>query len=251
MRQLIAPNPLTEPRIYSLPQKLAAEFIGAFTLVFAAAGSICANQYLIASSQSAPGLNLLAIAAAEGLAYAIMIVALGHISGGHFNPAITIAFWVTRRVGTIRALLYWAAQFLGAIAAAYAIKSLLPDSAWAGRALGAITPDLGADLTRMQGIEWEALITFFLVFVFFAAMVDANSAFRPMAGFAIGLAVVMDVLIAGPFTGAALNPARVLGPALATHHWQNHGVYWAGPLFGAVVAGFVYDRLFLRNQPAP
>src|ERR1700734_975948 len=107
-----APELINQTRMYSLPQKLAAEFIGTFVLVFVAAGSICADQFLSANGQSRAG--LLGIALAQGLAYAVMIAALGHISGGHFNPAVTIGFWVTRRLGTLRSILYWAAQFLGA-----------------------------------------------------------------------------------------------------------------------------------------
>jgi MIP family channel proteins len=234
--------------MYSLPQKLAAEFIGTFVLVFVAAGSVCADQFLSANGQSRAG--LLGIAVAQGLAYAVMIAALGHISGGHFNPAVTIGFWVTRRLGTFRSIFYWAAQFLGALAAAYAIKSILPDSGWSVRALGAITPDLGGDFTRAQGIELETIMTFFLVFIFFATVADAKSFSGRVAGFVVGLAFTMDILMGGPFTGAGLNPARVLGPAIATRHWGNHGVYWVGPLLGGVLAAFIYDRFFLRDQPA-
>jgi MIP family channel proteins len=234
--------------MYSLPQKLAAEFIGTFALVFVAAGSICADQFLSANGQSRAG--LMGIAVAQGLAYAVMIAALGHISGGHFNPAVTIGFWVTRRLGTFRSIFYWIAQFLGALAAAYTIKSMLPDSGWSVRALGAITPDLGGDFTRAQAIELETIMTFFLVFVFFATVVDAKSFSSRVAGFVVGLTFTVDILMGGPFTGAGLNPARVLGTAIATRHWGNHGVYWVGPLLGGVLAAFIYDRFFLRDQPA-
>jgi len=79
--------------------------------------------------------------------------------------------------------------------------------------------------------------------------VDARGAFNKIAGFAIGLTITVDTLLGGPFTGAAMNPARVFGPALAARHWQNHGVYWLGPLFGGILAAVIYDRLFLRDQP--
>jgi aquaporin Z len=103
--------------MYNLPQKLVAEFIGAFTLTFIGGGSICADQYLAATGQG--GVGLLGIAVAHGLAIGIMVTALGHVSGGHFNPAITLGFWVTRRLNTIHSLSYWIAQLLGATAAAY------------------------------------------------------------------------------------------------------------------------------------
>jgi MIP family channel proteins len=231
--------------VYSLTQKLFAEFIGTFTLIFIGVGSICADQYLRASGQ--PGVTLLAIAAAHGLAFAIMVTAVGHISGGHLNPAVTIGFWVTKRLSTLQALLYWIAQLLGASVAAYLLVAIIPDSVW--RPVGLGTPDLAADFTRMHGMALEAATTFLLVFVVFATAVDAKGAFNKVAGFASGLTVTMGMLFAAPFTGGALNPARAFGPALASHHWTNHGVYWVGPLFGGVLAGVIYDRLFLRDQP--
>lgn len=233
--------------MYSLPRKLVAEFIGTFTLIFIGAGSIVADRYLHATSQG--GVGLLGIAVAHGLAIGIMVTAMGHISGGHFNPAVTIGFWVTKRLSTIQSLLYWISQLAGGAAAAYLLVVIIPDSSWRGDALGAITPDLAADFSRRPAMLLEAVLTFFLVFVVFATAVDAKGAFNKIAGFAIGLTITMDILFGGPFTGASMNPARTFGPALATHHWQNHGVYWVGPLFGGVLAGVIYDRLFLKDQP--
>ena len=233
--------------MYNLPQKLVAEFIGAYALTFLGGGAICADVYLSSTGQG--GIGLLAIAVAHGLAIGISVTALGHVSGGHFNPAISVGFWVTRRLSTIGTLGYIVAQLLGAVAAAYTIKFVLPDSTWTAKALGSITPDLGGDFTRSHAIALEAVMTFFLVFVVFATAVDAKGAFNKIAGFAIGLIITIDILFGGPFTGAAMNPSRAFGPALATGHWQNHGVYWAGPLIGGVVAAFLYDRVFLRDQP--
>jgi MIP family channel proteins len=233
--------------MYNLPQKLVAEFIGTFSLIFLGAGSICADVYLTSTGQS--GVGLLGIAAAHGLAMGISVTAMGHISGGHFNPAITLGFWVTRRLSTLHSIAYWIAQLLGGSAAAYLIKLLIPDTTWTAKALGSITPDLGGDFTRLHAIGLEAVMTFFLVLVVFATAVDARGAFNKIAGFAIGLTITMDILFGGPFTGAAMNPARAFGPALATSHWQNHGVYWAGPLLGGVIAAVLYDRVFLRDQP--
>ncbi len=95
----------------------------------------------------------------------------------------------------------------------------------------------------------EAIMTFFLVFVVFATAADAKGAFSKIAGFAIGLTITMDILLGGPFTGASMNPARSFGPALVAHHWSNHGVYWVGPLVGGILAGYLYDRIYLRDQP--
>jgi MIP family channel proteins len=233
--------------VHKFPQKFAAEFIGTFGVVFLAAGAICADQYLAASSQGR--LGVLGIALAYGFAYAVMVSAFGHISGGHFNPAVTTGYWVTRRVDTLQGIAYWIAQILGSVSAAYLLASLLPDAGWRTRALGSITPDLSPDITRGQGMAIEAVLTFLFVLVIFATAVDAKRALQKFSGLASGLALAVSVLVAEPFTGGSLNPARNLGPAVATHHWENDGVYWVGPLLGAILAAVVYDRLFLRDQP--
>lgn len=231
--------------MYSLPQKMVAEFIGTFALIFIGAGSICADQYLHAANGG--GAGLLGIAVAHGLAIAIMVSAVGHISGGHLNPAVTIGFWVTKRIGTFHTISYWIAQLLGATAAAFLLTVVLPETVW--RPVGLGTPDLAPDFTRMHGMLLEAIMTFFLVFVVFATAADAKGAFSKIAGFAIGLTITMDILLGGPFTGASMNPARSFGPALVAHHWSNHGVYWVGPLVGGILAGYLYDRIYLRDQP--
>jgi len=136
--------------MYSMPQKLVAEFIGTFTLIFIGAGSICADQFLHGTG----GPGLLGIAIAHGLAIAIMISALGHICGGHFNPAVTIGFWVTKRFSTLEVVGYWAAQLAGAVAAAFLLKMVVPEDTWRAVALG--TPDLARDFTRLNGMILEA-----------------------------------------------------------------------------------------------
>jgi MIP family channel proteins len=229
--------------MYNTSQKLVAEFIGTFALIFIGAGSICADQFLKTANQG--GVGLLGIAVAHGLAIGIMVSAVGHISGGHFNPAVTIGFWVTRKMGTLEALGYWIAQLAGAIAAAYLLRAVVPEDTWRAVALG--TPDLARDFTRSTGLIVEAILTFFLVFVVFATAADERGAFGKIAGFAIGLAITMDILMGGPLTGAAMNPARTFGPALAAKHWTNHSVYWVGPLAGGVVAAWLYDSIFLKK----
>jgi MIP family channel proteins len=229
--------------MYNMPQKLTAEFVGTFALVFFGAGAICVDWY----PHSSNALGLVGIALAHGLAIAIMVTALGHISGGHFNPAVTIGFWVTKRLNTIDTVAYWIAQLVGATVAAYVLKSVVPDDTWHAVALG--TPMFARDFTRLSGIILEGITTFFLVLTVFATAVDERSvAIRPVAGFAIGISIILGILVAGPFTGAALNPARAFGPALASRHWQNWGVYWVGPLAGGFLAGFLYDSLYLKKS---
>ena len=227
--------------MYNLTQKLVAEFLGTFALVFFGAGAICVDFHL----RSTGGIGVLAIALAHGLAIAIMVSALAHISGGHFNPAITIGFWVTRRLSTLDSLAYWGAQLLGAAAAAFLLKLVMPEEVVTNTFLG--TPELMRDFPRWSGMALEAVTTFFLVLVVFATAVDESGTFRSIAGFAIGLTITLGILVAGPFTGAALNPARAFGPALASGHWLNWGIYWVGPLGGGFIAGLLYDSLFLRK----
>ena len=227
--------------MYNTSQRLIAEFIGTFALIFFGAGAICTDQYLHATG----GIGLLGIALAHGLAFAIMVSALGHISGGHFNPAVTIGFWVTKRVTTIDAFLYWAAQLAGATAAAFLLRAVVPDETWRAVALG--VPQLARDFPVWAGIALEGVTTFFLVLTVFATAVDEKGSFRSIAGFGIGLSITLGILVAFPFTGAALNPARAFGPAVAATHWAHHGVYWVGPLAGGFVAGLLYDVLYLKR----
>jgi MIP family channel proteins len=231
--------------VYSLPQKLFAEFIGTFALMFFGIGAICADQYLRTAGQ--PAIGILGIAVAYGLAYAIMVSAVGHISGGHLNPAVTIGFWVTRRLSTLQALFYWIAQLLGAVAATYVLIAIVPETIWSSAGRGVML--LAPDFTRLHAMVLESIMTFFLVFVFFATFVDARGGLNKVSSFAIGLTATTGVLFGGPFTGAAINPARAFAPALAARYWANHGVYWVGPLLGGVLAGVIYDRVFLADQP--
>jgi MIP family channel proteins len=227
--------------MYSTPQKLVAEFIGTFALVFFGAGSICAYQFL----HTPPEVSLFAVAITHGLAIGLSIVALGHVSGGHFNPAVTIGFWVTKRISTVEAVSYWAAQLIGATAAALLLRAVVPEDTWRAVALG--TPALTRDFTVLSGLILEAVTTFFLVLTVFATAVDERNSSRPYAGFCIGLIISLGIMVAGPFTGAALNPARAFGPALASSHWANQGVYWVGPLLGGFFAGLLYDSFFNRK----
>src|SRR3977135_1292101 len=166
--------------MYTTFQKFVAEFLGTFALVFFGAGAICADRYL----QGSGGIGLLGIALAHGLAMAIMVSALGHISGGHFNPAISIGFWVTKRIGTMEVFLYWAAQILGGIAAAFLLKAVIPEETWRAVALG--TPELVRDFSRLSLSLLEAVASFFLVLVVFATAVAGRGTSPARARFGLG-----------------------------------------------------------------
>lgn len=241
-----------EGLLYGLTQKLAAEFIGTFSVVFVGAGAVCADQYL--RSQTQPGLGVLGLALAYGLATAIMVTAFAHISGAHLNPAVTLGCWVTKRLGTLPSIFYCVAQLLGAIAAAYLLAAVVPEQFW--RPFGMGTPDLGPDFSRWHAMLLEGVMAFILVTTYFATILDERGAFNKVSGFAVGLVVSVEVLVATaflagsiPIGASAINPARTFGTALASWHWRGHGVFWVGPLFGGVVAAVIYDRLFLSDQP--
>jgi MIP family channel proteins len=227
--------------MYNITQKLTAEFLGTFALVFLGSGAACADQYL----HGAGGLGLFGLAAVRGLALAIMVSALHHISGAHFNPAVTIGLWVTKRMSTVNVILYWAAQLAGAIAAAFLLKTLIPEDTWRAVALGA--PQMARDFQVWTAMVLEAVVTFFLVFVFFATTLDEESSYRSIAAFSIGLTYALGIIVASPFTGGALNPAAAFGPALAVTHWANQGVFWVGPLAGGFAAALLYDFVYLKK----
>jgi aquaporin Z len=211
-----------------------AEFVGTFTLIFVGAGSIIATQ----------GTNLTAVGLAHGLAIGVMASAVGHISGGHFNPAVTFGFWVTRRIEAHLAAAYWFFQLTGALIAAFLLDWLLPNQQVDAVNLGA--PVLGNGIGAGAGVVIEGILTFFLVWVIFATAADPRGAFATISGLAIGLTITLDIYIGGPYTGAAMNPARAFGPDLVQNVWSDAWVWWVGPLVGGALAALAYDRLYLR-----
>lgn len=211
-------------------RKLVAEFIGAFALTFIGVGSIML------------GGSLLAVAFAHGLAIALLVSSLGHISGGLFNPALTLGLWVTRRLGHLDTAGFIVAQLLGATAAALLLKALYLDES-VRAASGHGIPALGPGVTVLQGIGIEVVLTVFLMLAVFGTAIDKRG--PRLGGFAIGLVLTMDILAAGPLTGAAMNPARAFGPELANNIWSDWAVYWVGPIIGAVAAALVYHYVFM------
>jgi aquaporin Z len=215
-----------------------AEFIGAFTLTFIGAGAVVAAHGFHDPS-------LIGVAIANGLAIGVMVSAFGHISGGHFNPAVTLGFLLTRRIKPALGVVYWVAQFGGAAVAALLLNSLLPSAVTEPASLG--VPALGNGVDASSGFVLEAIMTFLLVIVVFASAVDPRGSFKSIAGLAIGLTISIDVLFGGPFTGAAMNPSRAFGPQLVGDHWTNGWVWYVGPFLGGAVAAIVYEFLYLRG----
>ncbi len=224
----------------NLARPLVAEFIGTFALIFAGVLSISGSGVVGASGIA----NLASIGLAHGLAIAVMVAALGAVSGGHFNPAVTFGFLVTGRITVGKALMYWVAQLLGGAAAGFLMVFMYGATPVAGA-----TPDLGTNVSMSAGIITEIVTTFFLVLVVFGTAVDPRAP-KSVYPFAIGLTVALDIMATGPLTGAAMNPARWFGPAIASGHFANAAVYWIGPLIGGALAAAVQHFFLMEKTPA-
>ncbi|MGH2975727.1 MAG: MIP family channel protein [Solirubrobacterales bacterium] len=216
-----------------LARSLLSELIGTFTLVFAGCGAIMVDA-------KTGALGHVGVAISFGLVIMVMIYAVGHISGAHFNPAVTLAFAISRHFPAVRVPAYWAAQLAGATAAALVLRGSLGSIAH----LGATLPS-GSDA---QAFLWEAMLTFFLMFVIMAVATDTR-AVGEAAAIAIGATVGLDAMFGGPITGASMNPARSLGPAIAAADFTSIWVYLTAPFLGAVIAAATYQ--FVRDEPAP
>jgi MIP family channel proteins len=216
-----------------------AEFVGTFALIFFGAGSIILTG----------GGDLVTIALAHGLTIAIMVSLMAHLSGGVFNPAIQIALFVTGKMSAMRSAIYIVAQLLGAVAAAFLLKYIWPGSDF--DAVHGGVPALGVGIAAGKGVVIEALTTFFLVWAVFATAIDDRGKLSALGGFPIGLTITIDIFATASLTGAAMNPARWFGPALATGEWANAWVWILGPICGGIIAGVAYWALFLgRREPA-
>lgn len=231
----------------------AAEFFGTFILTFIGAAAICINRW-----SGEPG--LLGIAIAHGLALSIVVTATMKISGAHINPAVSIALWTRGRIKGKEALSYIVSQLAGASLAGVLLCTIFSGimvnsgagdiSVVAAAKLG--TPSFDPTiLSPMKAVLVEILLTFILVFAIYGTAIDGRS--PSVAGFGIGLAVTFDILAGGPLTGAAMNPARVFGTLVAggsgtASLLSQHWVYWVGPIAGAILSAWVYEKLILGKN---
>ena len=215
----------------SLARLLAAEFVGTFALVVAGCGAIMVDA-------KTGALGHVGVAISFGLVIMVMIYAVGHITGAHFNPAVTVAFALSRHFPRRRLLGYWAAQLLGALAAAAILRGSLGNVA-----------DVGATLpsgSQSQSFLWELMMTFLLMFVIMAVATDTRAA-REAAAIAIGGTVGLDAMFGGPISGASMNPARSIGPAFVSGDLHALWLYILAPLAGASLGALVYE--FTRGEP--
>jgi len=211
---------------------LVAEFIGTFTLIFIGVGSASKDI----------GAGLVGTAIAHGLAIGIMVSALGAISGGHFNPAVSFGLWIGHHIRTMELVLYWIAQVAGGAAGAFLIIYCL------GSGLSG-TPALSDSTNFTQGFVLEAVGTFLLVTAVYGTAVDRRA--PKVGGLFIGLTITICILCFGPKTGCAINPARFLGPAIAEHKFDNVAIYILGPLLGGGLAGVLYHYFYGKEGVTP
>ncbi len=210
-----------------LARRVGAEFVGTFALVLAGCGAIIVN-----SNTGALGHG--GVAASFGLVVGVMIAATGHISGAHFNPAVTIAFATARHFPWREVPIYIGGQLLAAVTAATCLRILFGNVA----VLGATVP---GD-SYLQAFWLEMLLTFFLMFVIISVATDTKAAGQ-LAAIAIGGTVALGALWGGPNTGASMNPARSFGPALVAGVWDGHWLYWLGPIVGAAAGALIYESI--------
>lgn len=203
---------------------LVAEAVGAFALVFVGCGAIMVDA-------QGHGIGTVGIALAFGLVIMAMIYAVGHVSGAHLNPAVTLSFALTRHFPARKVPTYWAAQLTGATAAAIVLRASLGDVA----SVGATVPSG----SQAQAFLFEAVLTCFLLVVIMAVATDTR-AVGEAAAIAIGGTIALAALVAGPISGASLNPARSLGPALVSENTTSLWIYVSAPFLGAAMGALVY-----------
>jgi aquaporin Z len=224
----------------SLFRRSLAELLGTFALVFIGAGSVASKYFPEATY------GIFGVAVAHGLVMAVMVTAMLPISGGHLNPAITLGLLAVRRTDLRSAAAYVVAQLLGAVLAAVLIKAVYPIGVVRPISLG--TPTVANTIQFHQAMILEGVMAFFLVSAVFGTVL--HPAAPRLGGLGIGLALMFDILVGGPLTGAAVNPARAFGPALISGQWVAHLVYWIGPIVGGVLAALLWEYLLLRPGKA-
>jgi len=221
--------------------KLAiCEFLGPFALVFAGVGAII-------QTHTPQGSNIIAVAFAHGLGLGLLIAAVGHISGGHFNPAVTIGVLAARRITVRRAILYIVSQLLGGLAAAAALTLVYRAAERNAPGVNLGVPVVGHSIG--SALVMEFILTFFLVFVIFGVAIDHRTG-RAISGLAIGLTVTMDIFAGGAVSGAIMNPSRALGPAIVRWDWTNQWIWWVAPILGGLAAAVLYNYVLLAGVPA-
>lgn len=222
----------------SLARRAVAEVYGTFALVFFGCGAVIMESFPSAR------FGLLGIALVHAVVLSVAITSTMAISGGHLNPAVSIGLWATRRTTGQDTFVYVVSQLAGALLAALALKMLLPGGVAKFVLWG--TPTIYAGMTFGTATVLEGLLTFFLMSAVMGTAV--SSAAPKVGGFGIGLTLFFAIMVGGPFTGGALNPARAFGPAVISGNMQSLGAYFIGPIVGAVLAALLWDKVLLKEK---
>src|SRR5574338_101644 len=228
------------------PRAWLAEAIGTYCLVFFGPLAIALSLGSFSKTSILDIQDLIVISLAHGAAIGLMVYTFGHVSGGHFNPAVTISMLVTKRISVKEAIPYIASQIIGAIVAAASLKAIIPDI---GGKVNFGTQPGPSDLLNQSitsGFAVEAILTFFLVTVIFMSAVHKKAS-PGWHGFTIGGMVFLIHLVGVPLTGASVNPARTFGPALISGFWEYHWMYWAAPIVGGIIAGLIRNYIFVKK----
>jgi MIP family channel proteins len=222
-----------------------AEMGGTFLFFFVGIGAVGAvTSGWFAANPADPAASLVVIALAHGVVLAVLVSALGAVSGAHFNPAVTFGVWIAGAIAWRRGLAYVLAQLIGAILAALAVRAVFPADVFPSLGI----PALFDQISPLVGILIETILTVVLLAAVFGTAVDSRA--PKIGGLAIGLAVAADILMGGPLTGAAMNPARWFGPAAVTGDWTDGYVWIIGPLLGGLIAALAFRYLFLPEADA-
>ncbi|KAJ6890984.1 hypothetical protein NC651_024482 [Populus alba x Populus x berolinensis] len=220
--------------IVQIIQKIIAEVIGTFFLIFMGCGSVVVNHMY--GSVTFPG-----VCVVWGLIVMVMVYSVGHISGAHFNPAVTVTFAIFRHFPYKQVPLYIVAQLLGSLLASGTLSLLfsVPDEAYFG------TIPVGPDI---RSFVTEIIISFLLMFVISGVATD-NRAIGELAGIAVGMTIMLNVFVAGPVSGASMNPARSLGPAIVMRKFKGIWVYIVGPPIGTILGALCYNLIRFTDKP--
>ena len=228
------------------PRNWFAEGIATYCLVFFGPLSVMLSVVAFGDGLSVEA--ILMISFAHGSAIGLMVYAFGHVSGAHINPAVTIPMIITRKIGIADGIGYIVLQLVGAVAAAFTLKAVLPELGAAVN-FGTQAPGELINFSATSAVGLEAIFTFFLVTVIFMTAVHKKAA-AGIQGISIGGMVFLLHIVGVPLTGASMNPARTFGPALASGFWEFHWVYWVGPIIGGIIAGLIMNYVFVKKAEA-